>query len=127
MTESEKPETSAADGLRECLANERTFLANERTFLAWFRTAMTLIALGLAVAQFLTRDIQAGISLTRFMAILLIGLGAFIIAEGLYRYRRTVREIEAGQYRPSRISVVVTTVVLLVVAVLAAVYVLTVL
>lgn len=124
MMEPEEQQTGAADELRECLANERTFLANERTFLAWLRTAMTLIALGVAVAQFLTRDVADGLALTRFMAILLVGAGTFILVEGLLRYRRTVREIEAGRYRPARVSVVVTTVVLLVVAVLAVVFVL---
>jgi len=38
--------------LRDFLALDRTVLANERTFLAWFRTAISLIAGGLAVIKF---------------------------------------------------------------------------
>ncbi len=37
-----------------------THLANERTYLAWFRTGLTTIALGLAAAQLLTRNVLPG-------------------------------------------------------------------
>ena len=40
----------------------RTHLANERTYLAWFRTGITLVALGLAAAQFLVPDTTSGAS-----------------------------------------------------------------
>ena len=51
----------------------RFTLANERTFLAWNRTALALIAGGLAVAQFLKFGIGGG---RLILALPLIALGA---------------------------------------------------
>ena len=50
----------------------RTHLANERTFLAWFRTGITLVALGLAAAQFLGSDTPGGPPLIHILATLVI-------------------------------------------------------
>jgi putative membrane protein len=63
----------------------RVTFANERTFLAWSRTALALIAAGLAAAQLL----HFGFGGVRFIiAIPLIALGA-VAALNSYRYWET--------------------------------------
>jgi putative membrane protein len=100
----------------------RTYLANERTFLAWFRTAVTLVALGLAAAQFLARRVVPGVPLARSIAIALICSGAFVMLAGARRYQRATQQIRAGAYEPAGYSVAVMTALLLFVVVLAIVF-----
>lgn len=97
----------------------RTHLANERTFLAWLRTGITLIALGLAAAQFLARDVLPEIPVVRTLATLMILMGAFTILTGLLRYRRGAVRIEAEAFRPAGRSLVIATALALAVSVLA--------
>ncbi len=111
-------------GGRRGSGRARTHLSNERTFLAWFRTALALIALGLAAAQFLARGVEPGVPLVRSLAIALVASGAFAVAAGLWRYYRASRQIEANEYRPARHSVAVMAVLLLFVAALSAIFVL---
>ena len=61
----------------------RTHLANERTFLAWFRTGITLVALGLAAAQFLGSDTRTGRPLVHVLATVVIVTGAFVVVVGM--------------------------------------------
>jgi putative membrane protein len=64
----------------------RFIYANERTFLAWNRTALALIATGIAATQLLPRfDIEFG---RRLLGLPLIALGA-LIALTSYRYWRS--------------------------------------
>ena len=82
----------------------RTHLANERTFLAWFRTGVTLIALGIAVAQFLGPD--AGGSLPALLlgvAVVVGGIALLLI--GRWRYVGSRAQIDAGDFRPAALSV----------------------
>ena len=72
----------------------RTHLANERTFLAWFRTGITLVALGLAAAQFLARDVSPGFPLVRGLSTIVILTGAVIVVVGSVRYREGRRRID---------------------------------
>ena len=59
--------------------------ANERTFLAWNRTALALIATGVAATQLLPRfDVEFG---RRMLGLPLIALGA-VLALTSYRYWR---------------------------------------
>ena len=59
--------------------------ANERTFLAWNRTALALIATGIAATQLLPRfDVEFG---RRLLGLPLVALGA-LIALTSYRYWR---------------------------------------
>ena len=57
----------------------RTHLANERTFLAWFRTGITLIALGLAGAQFLNLEQDTGIPVVQLLATVLVVAGIALL------------------------------------------------
>jgi putative membrane protein len=65
-------------------SDPRFTFANERTFLAWNRTALALIAGGLAAAQLL----KLGVSGARLMIGLpLIALGAVLVVGGFTRWR----------------------------------------
>ena len=70
----------------------RTHLANERTFLAWVRTAMSVVALGLAVAAFLGGT-GAGSPLHDALAIGLVASGAALLMTGLVRFRAAANAI----------------------------------
>src|SRR3954453_10174003 len=72
----------------------RTHLANERTFLAWFRSGITLVALGLAAAQFLGSTGGPGELVVHLLATLVIGTGGLMAVVGLARYRVNRREID---------------------------------
>src|SRR5262245_56032906 len=69
----------------------RFLLANERTLLAWLRTALALLAGGVALAQFAGPDLV----LTAVGVGLLI-LGGLAASIGYLRYRAAGRAIRAG-------------------------------
>ncbi len=96
----------------------RTHLANERTFLAWFRTGITLVALGLAAAQFLARDAAPGVPLVRGLSTIVIGTGAFVVVVGVFRYREGSRRIEAEAFQPAGRSVAIAAAAALAIAAL---------
>jgi putative membrane protein len=73
----------------------RFLLANERTLLAWLRTGLTLLAGGVALAQF-ARD-HSGLWL---VGIGLLLLGAIAGVVGYLRYRVNLRAIRAGGLPP---------------------------
>ncbi len=79
----------------------RTHLANERTFLAWLRTGLSLVALGLATAQFLERRLPNGWDLATPLAILLIVGGTAMTAAGGRRFVDAGHAIEEGEYTPN--------------------------
>lgn len=101
----------------------RTHLANERTYLAWFRTGITLIALGLAASQFLTRDVEADWPVVRILATVLVLTGTFVVGVGVWRYRDGRQRIEKLDFRPANRSIIVTSVAALVVGVIAVAFV----
>lgn len=76
---------SGPRGIRAGLPPDPRFsLANERTFLAWNRTALALVAAGLAIAQLVDvggRDVELSIGLG------LIVLGAAVSVAGFGRWR----------------------------------------
>jgi putative membrane protein len=78
----------------------RTHLANERTFLAWVRTAIVLIAAGVAAAAL--TDLE-GDERTAVLALgaLASGAGLALVGVAYAAYRETRRQIEAGRYEPS--------------------------
>jgi putative membrane protein len=96
----------------------RTHLANERTFLAWFRTGITLVALGLAAAQFLGTDGEAGVPLVRGLATIVIATGAFVVVVGLVRYRAGRHRIDVEDFHPAWLSVTIMAIAALATAVL---------
>ena len=100
----------------------RFSLANERTFLAWIRTALALLAGGLACAQFLPpleiAHLREGIAIT------LLLLGGVVAVRAVDHWARTERAMRLGADLPrSRFPAVLAIIValgalLLVVAVL---------
>ena len=81
----------------------RFTLANERTFLAWSRTALALIAAGLAVAQLLPPfpGVPWGRSV---IATPLILLGAALPGLSYLEWRRNQRAIRLADATPCRPS-----------------------
>ncbi|HEX2702543.1 MAG TPA: DUF202 domain-containing protein [Solirubrobacteraceae bacterium] len=75
----------------------RFLLASERTFLAWNRTALALIAGGLAIARFLTVGSQAA---QIVIALFLICFGAFVAVGSYVLWRRNEDALRAGEPLP---------------------------
>ena len=100
----------------------RTHLANERTFLAWFRTGITLIALGLAAAQFLSFEPTAAFrSCTSSRRSSSYGIALALI--GAARYLSGRERIDAMDFQPAYRSILATTIVAVVVGLIAIVFV----
>jgi putative membrane protein len=72
----------------------RVTFANERTFLAWNRTALALVAGGLAVSQ-LVKVGSGGAALT--VALALVAFGAFMSFTGYRHWKRNERAIRLRQ------------------------------
>jgi putative membrane protein len=83
----------------------RTHLANERTFLAWFRTGVTLMALGVAAAQFLASDPGGGLGLSHLLGVVTVGSGMALLLIGRARYAASRGRIDQGQFSPAGGSV----------------------
>ena len=70
---------------REVEPDVRFTYANERTFLAWNRTALALIATGVAIVQLVPKfEIQYG---RRVLGLPLIALGAYVSFSSLRSWR----------------------------------------
>ena len=99
----------------------RFTLANERTFLAWVRTALALMAGGVAVIQFVP---SFGLSGARqAIGLTLVALGG-VLAAGSYRHwERNERSMRMGQRLPVSMlpRLLTASLVVVVVAVLAVV------
>jgi putative membrane protein len=76
----------------------RFSLANERTFLAWNRTALALVAGGLAVVQLLDEVEPA--ALRRALGIPMVLLGGLLAALSFSRWDRNERAMEHDQRLP---------------------------
>lgn len=93
---------------------QREHQTNELNFLAWMRTAITLIGFGFAIARFgiflsnlqisMTGDekIPESAILSQNLGIGLVILGILLIAIATWRYNRIFKQIERGNYEPSR-------------------------
>jgi putative membrane protein len=98
----------------------RFTLANERTFLAWVRTAIGLVAAGVAVFRLL--DASAA---TTVLTAVLLAAGALAGCVGYLHFRGADRAIRRGDTMPTgTITVTVMTAAVLIAAVAAAVSVL---
>jgi putative membrane protein len=76
----------------------RFTLANERTLLAWLRTALALLAAGVAVVQLAP---EFGIAGARHVVgIVLAALGVAVAAAAVLRWRRVQRAIERDEDLP---------------------------
>lgn len=89
----------------------RTHLANERTFLAWLRTGLSLVALGLATAQFLERVGPGNIDVATPLAVLLIVGGTAMTVVGGRRFSEAGAAIEDGRFVPRAGAIVLAVVV----------------
>jgi len=76
----------------------RFSFANERTFLAWNRTALALIATGIAATQLLPSFHIAGGR--RILGLPLIALGALVAATSLRHWRSNERAMRRGAPLP---------------------------
>lgn len=93
---------------------QREHQANERTFLAWLRTAVALIALGLATARFslFLREIESAIAQefpleepnfnSQTLGLSLVIFGLIVILLAAWRYQQVFWQIEKGKYKPSQ-------------------------
>jgi putative membrane protein len=101
----------------------RFTFANERTFLAWNRTALALIATGIAATQLLPQFHVAGGR--RLLGLPLVVLGAWVAGASLKHWRSNDRAIRNGEPLPrSPMPFILTTgivVVGLIAAILAAI------
>jgi putative membrane protein len=105
LPEHPAPLTPAAS--REDEPDVRFTYANERTFLAWNRTALALIATGVAATQLLPKlQVEWG---RRLLGLPLIALGAIVAAESLRQWRANERAMRRGDPLPrSRMPLVLT-------------------
>lgn len=90
------PRAPGGFGLSRATENKgstaRDHLANERTFLAWLRTAISVIALGVAIAK-LSPD-HGGITI----GAVLLGLGLLVLVYSGRRYFEVESAFEGGQF-----------------------------
>jgi putative membrane protein len=76
----------------------RFTLANERTFLAWIRTALALIACGVAL-EALALPVQHGFRLAA--SVLLLALGLAVPVLGWFGWGATERAMRLGEPLPA--------------------------
>ncbi|MEN9223083.1 MAG: DUF202 domain-containing protein [Thermostichus sp. BF3_bins_97] len=96
---------------------QREHQANERTFLAWLRTSIALIGFGFAIARFslFLRQLQGNrtgdpqqmepirsLLNAENLGLLLVVFGVVMIGLSAWRYQQVLRQIEEGNFRPSR-------------------------
>lgn len=95
-----EPERSGADRTplpeTEETLDYRFTLANERTFLAWVRTALALMAAGVAVVQFVP-----GVVLMRHvLGLILISVGGLLAGLSYAHWERNERAMRLGERLP---------------------------
>jgi len=88
----------------------REHLANERTFLAWVRTGVAIVVFGFAIGRFAVAiheffQIQGRASPTEGLSVwfgtIAIVAGVVLTLAGLLRYRRTRNQLESGKFKPA--------------------------
>ncbi|MDA9803035.1 DUF202 domain-containing protein [bacterium] len=83
----------------------RFLLANERTFLAWMRTALALIAGGVALDQFVV--VANARQLVTVLGIFAITLGALVAVMGMVQWRRADKAMRNGGRMNSSTTIMV--------------------
>ncbi|MCQ9342925.1 DUF202 domain-containing protein [Corynebacterium sp. 153RC1] len=78
----------------------RFTLANERTFLAWIRTALALLAGGIAADAFAAPLAQEGVRQWEILALVLPIFGFLVAASALIRWVRVERAMREGRSLP---------------------------
>lgn len=88
----------------------RDHLANERTFLAWLRTGIALVVFGFAIGRFaiairqfmeLQGHFVKTAGLSAWFGTIAIIAGVVVAFMGMFRYRRTREQLEAGNFEPA--------------------------
>ena len=91
-------------------------LANERTILAWVRTAIAVMTLGIAINRFslfliefarMVPGSRAANVHAEEAGIGLVVVGVLVMLGGIWHYLDVARAIDEGNYRPSRVRIVV--------------------
>ena len=91
--------------------------ANERTFLAWNRTALALIATGVAATQLLPKfDVQFG---RRLLGLPLIALGAVLAITSYQYWQRNETAMRRGRPLPRSPMPIVLSIGIGIVAIIA--------
>lgn len=83
----------------------RFLLANERTFLAWMRTALALIAGGVALDQFVV--VAGARDLVTVLGIFAIVLGGIVAVLGMVQWRRADRAMRNATRMDSSSTVMI--------------------
>jgi putative membrane protein len=108
-----------ADGTGDKEPDARFTYANERTFLAWNRTALALIATGIAATQLLPQfHVDGG---RRILGLPLMALGALVAVTSFRHWRANERAMRLGQPLPRSPMPLVLSIGIGVVAVIAVV------
>ena len=76
----------------------RFTLANERTFLAWIRTALALLAAGVALDVF---DVGLGGDTQTLVTVALVVLGLVCAVAAWFRWARAERALRRGEPLPA--------------------------
>ncbi len=123
MEEERAEESSVSTAVRD-------HLANKRTMLAWCRTAIAVMALGFVVARFglilrelaplVPRRIPAGVS--TLFGTTLVAIGGVLIILAFLEYLQTGRAIDRQAYHWSPVLEFALSLVLVLTAVILAVY-----
>jgi putative membrane protein len=114
-TKQHDPDPGGAQVDRE--PDARFTYANERTFLAWNRTALALIATGVAATQLLPKlQVEWG---RRLLGLPLIALGAVVAAESFRQWRANQRAMRRGDPLPRSWMPVVLTIGIVVIGAIA--------
>lgn len=118
-SEAQSAEVSAPPVVEEQQLDYRFTLAGERTFLAWVRTALGLLAGGVAVHElvqpFGRHDIRSALAISCVVLAAVIAVGAFL------RWRGVQAAMRAGRPLPHTVMVPLLAVGIGVIAVLACV------
>jgi putative membrane protein len=117
-------------------SNINEHLANERTFLAWVRTSIATISLGFVIARFSfwLREIaiatgqkvqfpHTGLSLP--IGLGMVAFGALMMLMAILRYFDIRRAIELGAAHPRPVMIVITSGVVVLLAIVLIIYLLT--
>jgi putative membrane protein len=111
--------TDAGQPPPETEPDVRFTYANERTFLAWNRTALALIATGVAATQLLPEfQVTGG---RRILGLPLIALGAVVAVESYRHWRANTRAMRRGEPLPHSIMPIVLSVGIVMVGVISVV------
>ena len=85
------------------LAWLRTRMALETTLAGWVRTASALIAFGFAIVQFFENynvaQVPTGNYLTRYLGLVLIGMGSLATAVAVWEYRKVMKYLEGEAFQ----------------------------